>query len=104
MGMEAYLSAPATTDYGSEGSSRKISRNIPQDLLPLNTGHRITFYITDLGLGVFSLERIHKRNGDVHFDPEISDGNICRMNVGEGKVLLVVVRDVPSCLRRFVGR
>jgi len=104
MGGEAYLSAPATPEYRSEGSSRKISRNVLQDPLPLNTGHYITFYVTDLGFGALSLERIHKRNGDVHFDPVILDGNICGVNVGEGKVLLMVVRDVPFRLRRLMGR
>ena len=102
--MEAYLSTPAAPDDRSEGSSWEISRNVLQDLLPPNAARPIAFHITDLGLSELDFQRIHKRSGDVHFDLEIPNSNMGRANVGEGKVLFVVVQDVPFRFGRIVGR
>ena len=99
-----YLSASTTPDDCSEGSGGKISRNIFQDLLPSNTIHRATLHIGDFGLGEFGLQRVRKRGGDLHFDLEIPNSDVGGVNVREGKVLLMVVQDVPFHLSRFVGR
>ena len=100
--MDAYLAATAASDDRSEGASGKISRHILQNPLPPNTIHRDTFCIANLGPDEFGPQRIHKRNGEIRFDLEIPNGNIGGMDVGEGKVLLVVIRDLPIQFRRFV--
>ena len=100
--MDAYLAAAATSDDRSEGTSEKMSRHILQNPLPPNIICRATFCIANLGLREFGLQRIRKRSGDVHFNIEIPNGNIGGMDVGEGKVLLVVIRDLPIRFRRFV--
>lgn len=99
-----YLPAPTTPDDRGESSSGKISRYILQDLLPPNSVHCINFHITNPGLDKFGLERVRKRSGDVYFDLEVPNGNICGMNIGEGEGLPVVIQDAPFCFRGFVER
>lgn len=100
LGVEVYLSAPATSNDRGEGSRGKICRYAVQDLLSPNSAYCVTFQIASLGLGKPGLERVHERSGDVNFDPEVSNDNINGVDVGEGKGLSVVVRDVPF---RFAG-
>ena len=102
--METHLSASATSDNRSEGSSREIGRNVLQDLLPPNTPRPTTFHIASHRLYEFGFQRIHERSDDVHFDPEIPNGDVDGMNVREREVLLVVVQDVPFHFYRFVGQ
>ena len=90
-GADAYLSAPTAPDDRSERPSGKISRYVLQDLLPLDTTFLTTFHVTDLEPGEFGFQRVCKGCGDVHFNPEIPNGNVDGMNVREGKVLLVVI-------------
>jgi len=92
---EAHLPAPATPDNRGKGSSGEIGRNTLQDLFPSNTTYCSAFHVTDLGPGEFRFQRIHKRSGDVHFDLEIPNGDVGGMNIGEGKGLSMVIRDVP---------
>jgi len=99
--VEVYLSAPATSDDCGEGSRGEICRYIVQDPLSPNSAYCVTFQIASLGLGEPGLERVHERSGDVDFDPEISNDNLNGVDIGEGKGLSVVVRDVPFC---FAGQ
>lgn len=97
--VEVYLSAPTPSDDCGEGSRGEICRYITQDLLSPDSAYCVTFQIADLGLGEPGLERVHERRGDVNFDLEVSNGNADGIDIGEGKGLSVVVRDVP-----FAGR
>ena len=95
MRVEAYLSTTTAPDDCGQGSSGKVSRNILQDLLPLSTAHRTTLHITSLGLGEPGFQRVRERRGDFHLYLEMPYSDVGGTNVGEGKVLLVVVQDVP---------
>ena len=99
MRVEAHLSTPASSNDRGEGSGGEITRNILQDLPP-SPAHHVTFHIADPGLCEFGLYRVHNGSDNVDFDPEVPNGNICGVDVGEGKGLLAVVRDVRF---RFCG-
>src|SRR5258708_1501516 len=74
--VDTYLSTPATPDDRSKCSSGEISRYILQDLLPSDASDCTTFHVINLEPGEFGFQRICKGSGDVHFDPEIPNGNI----------------------------
>ena len=90
--LDTYLSTPAAPDDRGERSSEKIGRHSLQDPLPPITA---IFYITNLGLGELGLERVGKQSGNFHFDLEVSNCDVGGMDLREGKVLCVVVQDVP---------
>ena len=90
--LDTYLSTPAAPDNRGERSSEKIGGHALQDSLPLITA---TFYITSPGLGELGLEGVGKRSGNFHSDLEVSNRDVGGMYLREGKVLYVVVQDVP---------
>lgn len=101
-GVDSDLSAPATSDNRGDSTGRKVCREVLQNLLPSGRTCHIAFQIFSLGVGESCLQCVCEGRGDVDFDLEVPNGNVGRRDIGEGEVLLVVVRDVPFWYCRFV--